>query len=420
MTMRTFNNCLCLRARDRSSTIGCVVCVVLFVLPTYKVEGAEERHDVLDIVTGGGIVHDSNLFKLPSSAGAQAALGKGTKADTLTTAYVGLRVNKPYAQQLFQVDVTETIYRYQTFSHLNFEAFDYRGAWQWHVTPRFRGTLSAERTKTLVPFEDYRLLSQQRNVRDNRNQTFLVDWWAFGGWHVLAGLANVEQKSELPLLADADFSLVDRQAGVRYESKAGNSIALAQHSRRGDYGNRAIDPVTFNDSGFSENETDLRWRWQISGHSTFDGRFGRTSRNHDSFPQRDYSGLVGDLGYGWTPTGKVKVYFTAKRNIDAVIDPFASYRVRNSIAVSPAWHATEKIILSLRLEQVDSDFRGPVVAPVGPMRSETLRSMRLMADWKPTRNIALSAGFQRSERSSNLPDSDFDASIVYVRGGFRF
>jgi len=280
--MRSLNSPRHLRTRGRHSSMSLVFCVVLF-LSTVEGRAAEERQDVLDVVTGGGIVYDSNLFKLPSSANPQATLGRSTKSDTLTTAYVGLRVNKPYAQQLFQLDVTETIYRYHTFSHLDFEAFDYRGAWLWHLTPRLSGTLSAERTKTLVPFEDYRLLSQQRNVRDNQNQTLLVDWWAFGGWHLLGGLANVEQKSESPLLAEADFSLVDRQAGVRYESAAGNSVAFVQHFRRGDYANKTADPVTFNDSGFNENESEFRWKWRIAGHSTFDGRAGWVSRNHENF-----------------------------------------------------------------------------------------------------------------------------------------
>ena len=218
--------------------------VVLILLSILTGRAVADQDDAINVITGGSIVYDSNLFRLPGTLSPQATLGRSTKSDTLTTAYVGLRIDKPYAQQRFQLDITDTIYRYHTFSHLNFNAFDYRGAWLWHLTPRLSGTLSAERTQTLVPFEDYRLLSQQRDVRDNKNQTLNVDWWAFGGWHLLLGLANIEQKSEAALLAEADFSLIDRQGGVKYESASGNALTVVQHSRRGDYANRIPDPIT--------------------------------------------------------------------------------------------------------------------------------------------------------------------------------
>ena len=395
-----------------------VVLMLSIVFPTGR--AAADQDDVLNVITGGSVLYDSNVFRLPNTLSPQATLGRSTKSDTLTTAYLGLRIDKPYAQQRFQLDLTETLYRYDNFSHLNFNAFDYRGAWLWHLTPRLSGTLSAERTQTLVPFEDYRLLSQQRDVRDNKNQTFILDWWAFGGWHLLAGLANIDQKSEASILAEADFSLIDRQAGVRYETAAGNNFAFVQHSRRGDYANRIADPVTLNDSGFRENESEFRLKWKIAGHSSLDGRLGWLNRNHEQFPQRDYSGMVGELGYGWIPTSKLRLYLVAKRNIEAIVDPFASYRVNTSFSITPAWHITEKTTLSLLLNRTESNFRGPVAPPPGALRSDTSRSARLMADWKPTRNISLSAGVQRAERSSNIPDAEFDDSIVYIRGGLRF
>jgi exopolysaccharide biosynthesis operon protein EpsL len=406
-------------ANSGSGQLVCVaVCVMLLGAPGWA--AAADSSDVLNVITGGSITHDSNLFRLPNSVSPQVGLGSSTKSDTVTTGYVGLRINKPYAQQRFQLDLTETLHRYDNFSRLNFNAFDYRAAWLWHLSPKVSGTLSAERTQTLVPFEDYRLLSQQRNVRDNENRTFNLDWWAFGGWHLLLGVSNIEQKSDAPFLAEADFNLIDYQIGTRYESAAGNSIAFIQHVRRGDYANRVADPVNLLDSSFREYESEFRLKWKISGHSSIDGRLGWLDRHHDLFPQRDYSGVVGELGYGWTPTAKLKVYVVAKRSIDAVVDAFSSYRVNNSFSVTPAWRATEKVTLSLRLDRVESDFRGAVAAPPGALRSDTLHSLKFMADWVPTRNVSLSAGLQKAERSSNTPTGDFDTSIFYIRGGFKF
>lgn len=376
--------------------------------------------DVFNVIVGGGVAHDSNLFRLPDSVSPQAALGKSTKSDTITNAYVGLRVDKPYAQQRFQLDLTETAYHYDNFSHLNYDAFDYRGAWYWHLTPKLSGTLSTEHKKTLVPFEDFRILSQQRNVRDNDNRNFNIDWWAAGGWHLLAGISRYKQRSEIPFLAEADFSLTDHEAGVRYESAAGNSLAFIQHFRRGDYLNRVIDPASFNDDSFLENESESRLNWKLSGNSSLNGRVGWIDRRHEHFPVRDFSGLVGELGYGWTPAGKFRLYLSAKRSLDAVVDATSSYRINNAISITPAWRATEKIIFSLRLERIESDFRGPVAPLPGPQRSDTLNSAKLVVDWLPRRNITLSTSLQRAERSSNTPTAEYDDSIVSLRAGFKF
>ena len=385
----------------------------------YAAEAANDG-DVVRAVVGGGVVYDSNLFRLPDFVDPQTALGQSTKSDTVTNAYVGLRIDKPYALQRFQLDLTETMYRYENFSHLNYEAFDYRGAWQWHLTPRLSGTISAERKETLVPFEDFVILSQQRNVRNNDNRDFNVDWWAFGGWHLLGGVSQHKQRSEIPFLAEADFSMVDRQGGVRYESSAGNSLAFVQHVREGDYLNRALDSINQLDSSFEEDESELRLKWRLGGHSSLDGSVGWLDRRHDNFPVRDFSGAVGEVGYGWTPTGKLRFYFSAKRNIDAIVDAFSSYRINNTFSFIPSWQATDKWTFSLRLDRIESDFRGAVTPLTGSARSDTLHSVKLMADWAPTRNLSLSTGLQQAERSSNTPTAEFDASVFFLRAGFKF
>ncbi|MCW5603557.1 MAG: putative exosortase B-associated extracellular polysaccharide biosynthesis transporter EpsL [Burkholderiales bacterium] len=385
-----------------------------------SVNAAAAEGDVVDVVVGGSVTHDSNLFRLPGFVDPNAVLGRSTKSDTITSTHLGLRVDKPYAQQRFQLDLTGTMHRYDNFSHLDYNAFDYRGAWLWHLTPRLSGSLGAARTQTLVPFEDFVVLSQQRNVRDNENQHFNVDWSAGGGWHLLGGVSRYRQSSEAPFLAEADFSLLDYEAGVRHEFASGNAVTFIQHVRHGDYVNRVADPVNVLDSTFRENESEMRLKWRIGGNSVLDGRVGWRDRNHDNFPARDFSGLVGELGYHWTPAGKLRFYLSLKRDIDAVVDVASSYRTNNTISFTPAWQLTEKTRLSLRFDRIESDFDGAVASLPGPLRRDRLHSVRLAADWMPRRNISLSTGLQTAERSSNTPTAEFDNSTVYLRAGLRF
>src|SRR6266550_7672268 len=144
---------------------------------------AVQEHPVMALI-GSSLTWDSNVFHLPSSVDAQALLGKPAKSDRISATYAGLRVDKPYAQQRFLLELTETAYRYDNFSFLDFNALQYQGSWQWHFTPRVSGTLAADRTEALVNYTDFRNASQ-RNVRTVQNRSLSMDAWLFGGWHLV-------------------------------------------------------------------------------------------------------------------------------------------------------------------------------------------------------------------------------------------
>jgi exopolysaccharide biosynthesis operon protein EpsL len=379
---------------------------------------ADEK-DVLNFVVGGSVTHDSNLFRLSNTVNPVPITGSTKKGDTLTAAYAGIRIDKPYSLQRFQLDVTGTMYRYDNFSFLNWDAFEYRGAWLWHVTPRLGGTLSAEHKQALVPFEDFRT-AQQRNVRDIDTRRFDLNWRALGALYLLFGISTEEQKSEVPFLAEADFKATNYEGGVRYDFASGSSVSFLQHLREGDYLNRAPDPTNFTDNSYREYESEARFNWAATGHSSFDGRLGWLDRRHERFSQRDFSGVVGELAYAWTPTGKLRFNFSAKRDLRPFVDVFSSYRIDNTLSFVPTWYTTAKTTVSMRFDRMTSDFRGPVFAPTVPLRSDTLHSVKLIGEWAATRGLLLSASVQRAGRSSNIPDAEFDATVVNIRAGLKF
>src|SRR5215212_8013278 len=119
-----------------------------------------DEYDTLNISLSTSLTYDSNIFRLSDSADARAVLGTSTKSDEVSVSTLLLRVDKTLSQQRFQIDVSETIYRYRNFSFLDFNALEYRGTWLWHVTPRISGTVGAERRKSLVPFGDIKTAQQ--------------------------------------------------------------------------------------------------------------------------------------------------------------------------------------------------------------------------------------------------------------------
>ena len=104
-----------------------------------------EGNQELQFRASATVVHDSNLFRLPADANLLALIGRDSAAERVAITTLGVNYNKAYSLQNVELDMSLVKYDYQNFSYLGFSAFNYRGAWRYAFTPRFRGTLSSER-----------------------------------------------------------------------------------------------------------------------------------------------------------------------------------------------------------------------------------------------------------------------------------
>src|SRR3954463_531002 len=158
-------------ARRRSTGAVCAVTAMFLC----HVAVADE-FDTVNVVVGDTLSHDSNVFRLPSSSPPPA--GFTSRSDVFNTHFVGLRLNKPYALQRFQADVTKSAIRYNNFSTLDSDTLNYRAAWLWALTPRLTGTLSTDQTQGQASFAQFG--GTQRNLTTTENTTFSVDGWITG------------------------------------------------------------------------------------------------------------------------------------------------------------------------------------------------------------------------------------------------
>ena len=191
---------------------------------------AQDRPISLRLSTS--ILWDANVFRLPDSApDPQLARGIPGKSDRITTTTLGLRIDKAYAQQRFQLDASQTATRYANFTFLERDAFQYDGAWLWSLTPRISGKLSADHSESLIPFTD--LTTPVPNFRATDKRSFNLDGWMFGGWHLLAGAVNTDVKTTQVFLAQPSFNSNSAEVGLKYLAGSGNSIAATTRSTRG-------------------------------------------------------------------------------------------------------------------------------------------------------------------------------------------
>jgi exopolysaccharide biosynthesis operon protein EpsL len=388
-----------------------VVCISLCAVALPALRAFAEQDDVLNIGVGGTVTQESNLFRARDAA--------GPVSDTIRTGYIALSINKPYAQQRFQLGATETVYRYDKSSQLDFDGLSYRGAWLWHLGPRISGTLAAERSESTVRFED--TTGTGRNVRVTKNRVFNLDGEIAAPWHLLFGISQTEQRSERTTEAQPDFRGLNVELGARYLTPSANSLTLVRRHVAGDYLNTVFDPANSTNDGFRQYESELQANWALNAKSTVTGRLIWLERHHDNFALRDFSGTAGRIGYLWTPTARLRTEFSARRDITPWQDVLATYKVDNAVSIEPSWELGAKTSLRARLERVQSQFRGGSVLPAnGQSRRDVADNASVRVNWLPLRILTIAAGLEHQQRSSNDALSQYEATIVTIDASLTF
>ncbi len=404
-------------ARSRRVPVAaCGLAAALFVCPAFAAES-----DTLKLALSDTFSYNSNLLRTAGSAGPLA--GFSTKADRVNVVAVALKLDKQYAQQRVQFDVTKSAARYDVYSYLNADTLNYRGAWLWTLTPHITGTLSADQTQAQIPFVTSS--GTQRNLQTTDNQSFKMDARVSGGWHLLAGVGQSESTTEQAILGTPSFKSRRVEAGARYVTVAGNSITFLQRVIPTDLSNQPLDAVNLIDTNYRDTESELKVIWKPSASSSFDGTLTRKERRNEHFAQRDFTGIASDLRYTWTPMGKLTFNVSAMRNILPYVAygntlENSTYSVDQSLSLESVWQAASKTAVRFSYVRVHSDFRGAVLAIAGPARSDEYHRPQLGVDWIPTRYLSLSAGLEQERRSSNVANFEFTNTIATLRAALTF
>jgi exopolysaccharide biosynthesis operon protein EpsL len=396
-----------------------IVIPLLVTLPLSAPAWADEQ-DALNFSAGAMVMFDDNLFRLPNSE----------KSDRALITNAGVKIDKPYSMQRFQVDAAVVDNRYDTYSYLDYTAFNYRAAWLWQLTPNIKGTLAADQKQVLNSFADFlgfnNEINRTRNIQTNQNRVFDVDATIGGGWHLLGGVSELRSRNSVNFDAVGDFIQTGANIGVKYVAPSENSIALVQRAYNGEYQGRALDVASQLDTGFRQRETEAQLEWRLSGKSLIDARLGYVDREHDNFSSRDYDGMTARLAYNWQPTGKLAITTSLARNIYSFQQAINSYYVADTFAISPTWYVTAKTSLNLRYDFSRRDFRG-AITPIDEHRKDHVQSLMLSADWKPLRTVTVTGALRHEMRSSSFNnansangDLEYDANSATISAQLLF
>lgn len=380
---------------------------------------AEGNQD-LQFRASATVVHDSNLFRLPSSANLPALIGRTSTAEKVAVSSLGVNYNKAYSLQNLELDLSLVKYDYQNFSYLGFSALNYRAAWQYALTPRFRGTFSTSRDKTLNSFVDFRGF----NVRNERTETTtrLDGTYELGAsWRLLGGLSHTGLDNSLPVNSEADSRRITANAGLRYVLPSGSSIGYTLRASDGTYtSNRPQPSPGFFDDRFHQTEHELRVIWALSRDTSADIRATHLSRSYPTYGQRDFSGMVGGINLTWAYSPKLGLAAGWTRELSSFETANFNYSQTDRFSLGPVWQLSPKATVRVQLAHAVRNFGGTPTGIVTLQRRDVTRDASLSLDWQPYTFLSLSASVQNARRTSSLAGFDYSANTFNLSAQFTY
>lgn len=353
-----------------------------------------------------GVEHDSNVLRT----------GSNTDSDTAYTAGVGLTYNKQFSLQRIRANIQADAWRYADHSELNFHTVNYGLAWDWSFTPRFHGTVSADRRQFREITTDPVSLTNRIGRRTEREELAEGAFDIAGPWSLLAGASHYRTSSTEPFSWDASPDITYWQVGGAYRAASGSALELRY--KRGDGKYKDASFATLNND-FKEDDIEARARWSVTGKTTVEARLAHVHRKHDNAPVLDFSGMAGGINATWDITGKTSLVAGYQHDISATGLITGGHVESDRFFLAPVWHATAKTSFNLRYDHTQRKWKDTGAALAFVNRNERIESLQAGVDWEALRTITVS-GYIRQEKLHSSVNAGYKATVYGVAARANF
>ncbi len=377
-----------------------LICVaVLAALPAaYAQDAAPE---VFQFRAALGVEHDSNVLRQNS----------GEIADNIGMASVGVKADKRIGLQRLRGDIEASSYHYQDQTNLNYTTINYSAAWDWSLTPRFHGVLSADRRQYReVTTDSFAPFANRIGRRTERTELLEGTYEVGARWRALAGVRHNSSESTEPRSWDASPSVRSAHVGVGYETPKGTLLTGRLRHGDGEYTDGSAGAAS---GEFKEREVEVALKWPVTAKTMVEGRIAHLERDHNIAPQLDFSGMVGGASVSWEVTAKTRFIAGYAHDLIASGQIIGGHVETDRIYFTPVWQFAPQFALSLRYDRSERRWRNvPAGADVG--RRDTVETAQIGLDWVPRQKLTVSTSVRSERLSSSLPSSSYNATVFAV------
>lgn len=262
------------------------------------------------------ISYDSNVFRVPESV--------GERRDGISLTSVTVGIDQPVGRQRFYASATADYTKYKNNDQLDGAGYNLLAGLNWEAASKLSGEVRANFSQAQAALADYGTL---QNFSDrNLERAAVIDLRGqYGGASLLAleALANHTSIS----YSSSAFATRERKSntlggGLRYRPNPDLSFGFIVRGTRGEYPQGTLSPagVLIADE-YDRTDIDFTSSYAVSGFSNFYGRISYTKEEHDQQSSRDFSGVTGEIGMVYRPTGKVELGVNLSRETGSGATP---------------------------------------------------------------------------------------------------
>jgi exopolysaccharide biosynthesis operon protein EpsL len=339
-----------------------------------------------------GSTYDNNLLRLPDNAAPGIQ-----RSDRATQLVGGFLLDRPIGRQKLTGQAKLSRVTFDHYDQLDYNGKDFSLDWAWVLGNYFDGNIGGSYQQVLTPFNDFH--SDQRNLRTQRREYANGGWRMHPSWRLRAGFQRDRFDYEL-----FEQSLNNRkedlsEVGIDYLAASGSKVGLVARRIKGSFLNPRRIGTTFLDQNYTQDELKANINWLYSEITQVRLLAGYAKRKHDTFSERDTSGLNGRVTVNWSPRAKLRFTADAWREFAAVESTIVNNSINKGASANATWDISAKLQATAGVKREKRNFeRLPYVYFNGDP-SDTTRTTSVGLAYQPLRKVQLSVNGFRDRRS---------------------
>ncbi len=373
-----------------------------------------------------GLQNESNLYRARDNV----ALAPGlSRSDTVTTASLLANIDQLFGRQRAFGNLSLSDNRYARNDYLNSRGYGLNGGLDWETVERVSGTLGLRANQSQRAFNASTgtVIDPRKNLENTLGVDAAFRVGVVTRWTAESSLGYFRADYSEPAYAGSEYKRQSASLGARWRPSSLINFGTALRYSLTNFPARSDKLTTY--------YLDFTASWTPGGASSAYARLSPTRQTYQNAAAGNFSGLTGDAGWQWQPTGKLRLNTTLTRNTNQ-----DSYNQRLLVPISPTLAevvqvTTDNVYATTQLRlALDYEVTGKVAATASASTAQrTLKqinqllalsdndrtsALSLGARWTPTRGSQLGCdiGSERRSTGGGLLTRPYSANTIACNG----
>jgi hypothetical protein len=361
---------------------------------------------------------DSNTLQTSSTAANPSQYGTSSKSDQISSTSVRLGYQNTFGTQALNLNGEIGLVRYANFSALNRTTDSFSLRWNADWAPWFYTQLDGGTSKTAAVLANQLGLDPNSSRLQSAGVTFGYRFTP--AWSTFVRMDEVKRDNTSPSLLAGNLRASGKEVGVRYQPQSGIEGSLLYRKADTSFPNfqtQSLSGANLGagfDNSFSQQQFLGRISYQPTAISSFSGEIGVSSSEYKQLSQRNGSGVVAKVQYGYSISDAWTLNARIGRDLSSTTTVFASNVVDNTVGIGLLWKPTARVGVRTSVDYAKRSFQSDpgTVLGLSGIRRDTIQSISLGASYELLRNLSLSTDYRHFARSSTFPGLNASGNVL--------